>query len=108
MLISGSQQNGLPVIAIDVQATAPGTHRIDPSFPSPITVFFSPEGPAGPIWAAGLVANSSGELVLTSVTERNVRGTFSFVLQPVTGAGFGAAAGTKVLTDGMFDVTRFP
>jgi hypothetical protein len=51
------------------------------------------------------VNDGSGRLEVTTSNEARIAGTFSFVLQPperVTGE----PAAAKVVTDGIFDVTR--
>jgi hypothetical protein len=55
----------------------------------------------GALWQAAL-SNGSGTLTFTTLTANNAVGTFSFTLTAQSGT---TATGTKVVTNGAFNVT---
>jgi len=77
--------------------TGPGTYSIGPSEPTNANLS---EGTVHS-WAASS-SMGSGSVTLTSFTENSASGTFSFTVEPVTTTG---ATGSRLVTEGMFDVT---
>lgn len=76
--------------------TGPGTYTIGASQPTNANLSFGSSGS----WSASS-ATGQGSVILTSFTANSAAGTFSFTAEPVSTTG---ATGTKVVTEGVFDV----
>ena len=58
------------------------------------------EGPADSHWETR-GASPQGFVRVTSITHTRIKGTFSFIVEPITSS----ASGTRRITDGKFDLT---
>ena len=76
-----------------------GIHRIEYTENLPVTVTYFEGGPNGLGWTS-FSPGARGEVNLTTVTERNVAGSFSVVLSP-----FSPASGPKN-SEGTFTIAR--
>jgi len=84
-------------ISISLTATVPGTYSLGPGGPGAATVGLS----TGQTWTSSGVG-ASGSLIVTTLSNTHVAGTFSF-----TGTALsGGAVGVVHVTNGKFDVTR--
>lgn len=81
-------------------AAKAGSHRIEYTEDLPVTVTYFEGAPNGPGWSS-FSPSARGEVILTTVTERNVSGTFSVVLSPFSPT----ASGLKSL-EGTFSIAR--
>ncbi len=84
-------------MSISVTATAPGTYSLGPGGPGAATVGLS----TGQTWTSNGVGGS-GSVIITTLSNTHVAGTFSF-----TGTALsGGAVGIVHITNGKFDATR--
>lgn len=89
----GASGDGITIGMAIPTAMGPATHVIGPSNPANALLT---EGST--TWAAN-TAMGSGTLVLTSLTDTNAKGTFTF-----TGQASGASPATRHVTQGTFDI----
>ncbi len=84
-------------VGVGLIPTGPGTYPIGPTQPTNANVSLGTPNS----WSASS-AVGSGSITLTTFTANSASGTFFFTAEPVATTG---ATGTKVVTEGVFDVT---
>ncbi len=83
-------------VGIGLIPDGPGSYPMGPDQPTNADLTFG----GGKSWGASPFLGS-GSVTLTSMSEHRATGTFAFTADPVESTG---AAGTKVVTEGTFDV----
>lgn len=95
--ITAKGSNPVITVSFTVLNEGPGTYEIGTK--SPGTNAEVTDGSS--VWQADAVAGS-GTITFTAMTPRGASGTFSLTVVAASGTG---ATGTKLITDGVFDIT---
>jgi hypothetical protein len=102
ILAVGGEDTGRQTVAFGVTAAGPGTYGTASGHIVIFSLVTVAPGAQAAMWTARPdLAGTNGTVTITSLSNTGASGTFSFVATAIAGT---PAAGTKTVTDGVFNV----